>query len=84
MQSVPITINIVSLNPTQAIQHYLIKFVSDLVYIRANPYSTYNFIFCYSKGIRARVFNATFNNISVVTWQAVLLVEKIRVPGENH
>jgi hypothetical protein len=29
MQSVPITIN-VSLNLTQAIQHYVIKFVSDL------------------------------------------------------
>jgi hypothetical protein len=29
MQSVPITTNVVSLNPTQAIQHYVIKFVSD-------------------------------------------------------
>ena len=30
------------------------------------------------------VFNATFNNISVISWQSVLLVEEIRVPGENH
>jgi hypothetical protein len=30
MQSVPITTNVVSSNPTQAIQHYKIKFVSDL------------------------------------------------------
>ena len=30
MQSVPITTNIVSSNPTQAMQHYVIKFVSDL------------------------------------------------------
>ena len=30
------------------------------------------------------VFNATFNNISVISWQSVLLVEKIGVPGENH
>ena len=29
MQSVPITTNVVSLNSTQAIQHYVIKFVSD-------------------------------------------------------
>ena len=29
-------------------------------------------------------FNATFNNISVISWQSVLLVEEIRVPGENH
>ena len=31
------------------------------------------------------VFNATFNNISVViSWQSVLLVEETGVPGENH
>jgi hypothetical protein len=29
------------------------------------------------------VFNATFNNISVISWQSVLLVEETRVPGEN-
>ena len=30
------------------------------------------------------VFNTTFNNISVTSWQSVLLVEETRVPGENH
>ena len=30
------------------------------------------------------VFNATFNNISVVSWWSVLLVEEIGVHGENH
>ena len=30
------------------------------------------------------VFNATFNNISVISWWSVLLVEETRVPGENH
>jgi hypothetical protein len=30
------------------------------------------------------VFNATFNNISVISWGSVLLVEETRVPGENH
>ena len=34
--------------------------------------------------IRIMVFNATFNNISVILWHAVLLVEETRVPGENH
>jgi hypothetical protein len=28
------------------------------------------------------VFNATFNNISVISWQSVLLVGEIWVPGE--
>ena len=30
------------------------------------------------------VFNSTFNNISVISWQSVLLVDETRVPGENH
>jgi hypothetical protein len=30
------------------------------------------------------VFNTTFNNISVISWRSVLLVEETRVPGENH
>ena len=30
------------------------------------------------------VFIATFNNISVVSWRSVLLVDETRVPGENH
>jgi len=30
------------------------------------------------------VFNATFNYISAIWWWSVLLVEEIRVPGENH
>ena len=29
------------------------------------------------------VFNATFNNISVILWGLVLLVEETRVPREN-
>ena len=30
------------------------------------------------------VLNTTFNNISVISWRSVLLVEETRVPGENH
>jgi hypothetical protein len=30
------------------------------------------------------VFNATLNNISVILWQSVLLVEETAVPGEIH
>jgi hypothetical protein len=29
------------------------------------------------------VFNATFNNISIISWQSVLLVEEIGVTGEK-
>jgi len=30
------------------------------------------------------VFNATFNNISVISWRSVLLAEETGVPEENH
>ena len=30
------------------------------------------------------VFNSTFNNISVISWRSVYLVEETKVPGENH
>ena len=30
------------------------------------------------------VFNATFNNISVISWQSVLMVEETGEPWENH
>jgi len=34
--------------------------------------------------VSAMVFNATFNNISVISWRSVLLVEETGVPGVNH
>ena len=30
------------------------------------------------------MFNATFNNISVISWQSILLVEETGEPGENY
>ena len=30
------------------------------------------------------VFNATFNNITVISWRSVLLMEETRENGENH
>ena len=30
------------------------------------------------------VFNTTFNNISVISWQSVFLAEETGVPGENY
>jgi hypothetical protein len=34
----------------------------------------------YTGVVRAVMLNATFNNISVISWQLVLIVEKIGVP----
>ena len=30
------------------------------------------------------VFNATYNNISVISWRSILLVEETGGPGENY
>ena len=30
------------------------------------------------------VFNPTFNNVSAILWQSVLMVEETGVHGENH
>ena len=35
-------------------------------------------------GLEVMVFNATFNNLSDISWRPVLLVEEIGVPCENH
>ena len=34
--------------------------------------------------VRVTVFNATFNNISAISWRSGLLVEVTIEPGENH
>jgi hypothetical protein len=34
--------------------------------------------------LKVMVFNITFSNISVISWQSVLLVNETGVPGENH
>ena len=33
--------------------------------------------------VRVVVFNASFNNISVISWRSVFLMEETSVPGEN-
>jgi hypothetical protein len=40
--------------------------------------------FCLKWWVMSYIVNATFNNLSVISWQSVLLVEEPRVPGENH
>ena len=35
-------------------------------------------------GVIVMVFNATFNNIPVISWRSVLVVEETRVHGENN
>ena len=39
---------------------------------------------CYRLRFGFMVFNVTFNNISVISWRLVLLMEETGVPGKNH
>jgi hypothetical protein len=42
------------------------------------------YMYVHEGRLRVMELNATFNNISVISWQLVLMVEETRVPGENH
>ena len=70
----------------------LLKFeiyrVFDVQYFIPNLFiESLSNIVCFVK-VRVRVmvmmFNATFNNISVISWRSVLLVEDTGVLGESH
>jgi hypothetical protein len=53
------------------------------VVINDNP-QEYTRTYKIDRRVRFMVFNATFYNISVISWQLVLMVEETEVPGENH
>ena len=64
----------------------LIFFLLVLLYFFFFCFSFLNFYQCFLfvDWFRFMVFNATFNNISVISWRSVLLVEQTGGPGENH
>ena len=59
--------------------HIKCTFYFELVYV-------FQLMYNYNEGLGFgfMVFNATFNNISVISWRSVLLVEETGVPEENH
>jgi hypothetical protein len=83
MQSVPITTNVASSNIglTGAV-------LLDRNTHEHNVYRNIHTTECDTKYICLfvclMVFNATFNNISVISWRSVLLVEEPGIPGQNH
>jgi len=78
-------------NPTDifAVRTYVIGVIVDpfihLIKINKNALININFTL---DQLRVRgyivVFNATFNTISAISWQSVLLVEETGIPGETH
>jgi hypothetical protein len=78
-----------------SIQHYVINFVSDLqqvsgclrLKITNNLFHYKTFMVILQVLFQYwwfMVLNATFNNISVISWQSVLLVDETGVPVDNH
>ena len=47
-------------------------------------YSYISMVFVVPSRLGFMVFNATFNNILVISWLSVLLVDETRVPRESH
>ena len=65
-------------------QRILVYFSHNLYIFEPCKISEDNFISNIFFGVWFMVFNATFNNISVISWRSVLLVVETGVPGENH
>jgi hypothetical protein len=42
------------------------------------------YFLCQKIGVSVMVFNATFNNILVISWQSVLMVEETGISGDRH
>jgi hypothetical protein len=80
-----VVICLITTGEVNSIQHYVKRFVSDLrkvggfLWVPRFPPSIK-----LTKRVRVMVFNATFNNISVISWRSVLLMEETGGPGENH
>jgi hypothetical protein len=63
----------------------MVKEKLQKIYSQTEKYFTYIEPFTVSIDlVRFMVINATFNNISVISWQSVLFVDETRVPEENH
>jgi hypothetical protein len=52
--------------------------------MKSSPCLNTNKVYIHGKCREVMVLDATFNNISVITWRSVLLVEESGIPGENH
>ena len=65
------------LPPTNHIINITTKFRLNFIIKTSNLFLSYRFDLIF-------VLNATFSNISAVSWQPVLVVEEAGVPCENH
>jgi hypothetical protein len=55
-----------------------------LLAAKANVHLCYSILLIYYFYFYFLCFNATFSNISAISWRPVLVVEEAGVPAENH
>jgi hypothetical protein len=63
---------------------FFIYFVAVCVHLELLETRDITSLKCICNGLVFMVFNATFNNNSVILWRSFLLVEETKEPGENH
>jgi hypothetical protein len=66
-----------------ACTNLFVYYVSTRLLLFLHEWVEFSFFFRFAL-VWFMVFNATFNNISVILWLSVLLVEETGVPGENR
>jgi energy-converting hydrogenase Eha subunit E len=93
MQSVPTTINVISSNPThvEVWSSLSVAYDRSVVFCGSPSFqlewlsvAVVVQILVFNMFVCLMVFYATFNNISVISWRSVLLVEETGGPAENH
>jgi hypothetical protein len=91
----PFHVNNIKINKTEILRNTSLFFKSEHVNLQLfcfifqlirNYYANFKLQFIPAKFQFKwpMVFNATFNNISVISWRSVLLVEETGLPSENN
>jgi len=59
-------------------------FIKPKVYLPTHPISVGHTLVKYIYRVRFMVYNTTFNNILIISWRSILLLEETGVPRVNH
>ena len=68
--------------PSRFIYRLLLKVINDRIQLLFQVIILFCLFVCFFLSLM--MFNATFNNMSVISWRSVLLVEEAGGLGENH
>jgi hypothetical protein len=66
------------------LSHYLSTSVYGIRYPYIQSMPSDSIVWYLNGYMEGMLFNTTFNNISIILWRSVILVEETGVPGENR